>query len=157
MTSTYTQPVFTLIEGKMKLQIDKKCLQAAVIFFSLVPLLAGVFGALSGLRFSGGLATLDADSHFRYMSGLLLGIGLAYCSCVPNIETKTQRFQLLTFIVFIGGLARLLGALMAGWPGKPMMFGLVMELAVTPALCLWQGNIAKRFSSFSACKPEFPE
>ena len=124
---------------------EKRALQAAIIFFSLVPLLAGTFGALSGLRFSGGLATLDADSHFRYMSGLLLGIGIAYCTCVPCIERKTQRFQFLTLIVFIGGLSRLLGVFMIGLPGKPMIFGLCMELFVTPLLCLWQGRIARRF------------
>ena len=84
-----------------------------------------------------------ADSHFRYLSGLLLGIGLAFWSCIPRLPHHAARFQLLTFLVLIGGLARLLGLALHGWPGTPMAAALVMELAVTPLLCLWQRRIAR--------------
>ena len=89
-------------------------------------------------------AAADLDSHFRYLSGLLLGIGLAFWSTIPGIERKGRMFQLLTAIVFIGGLARLYGVLIDGWPGAPMIGGLAMELVVTPLLCLWQALLARR-------------
>jgi hypothetical protein len=57
---------------------------------------------------------------------------------VPRIESSAGRFRLLTAIVFIGGLGRAVSLETVGLPDFGMLFGLVMELAVTPALCLWQ-------------------
>jgi hypothetical protein len=48
----------------------------------------------------------------------------------------------LTAIVFVGGLARLGGVIAVGEPSAPMLFGLAMELVVTPLVCLWQSRIA---------------
>jgi hypothetical protein len=83
----------------------------------------------------------DADSHYRYLSGLLLGIGLAFTTTVPRIETHTSRFRVLAAIVVIGGLGRFVSLIVRGMPGKAMFFGLVMELLVTPALVVWQARI----------------
>jgi hypothetical protein len=83
-----------------------------------------------------------ADSHFRYLSGLLLAIGLGFWSTIPNLPLHAPRFRLLTAIVVLGGLARLLALPLQGWPGSAMSAALVMELVVTPLLCLWQGRVA---------------
>jgi len=125
--------------------LEKRLLQVAVAVGSLVPLSAGGAGSLLGLDFLAEPgANLSADSHFRYVSGLLLGIGLAFWSTIPKIERRTDRFRVLTFLVVVGGLARLYGLLAEGAPSGPMLFGLGMELAVTPLLCLWQGRVAGR-------------
>jgi hypothetical protein len=84
----------------------------------------------------------DADSHYRYLSGLLLGIGLAFAATIQRIEMHTSRFRVLAAIVVVGGLGRLLSLIVRGMPGKAMLFGLVMELVVTPALVVWQARIA---------------
>lgn len=123
----------------------KRALQIAIAAGELVPVSAGLAGLILGASLAGqSHATADLDSHFRYLSGLLLGIGLAFWSTIPGIERKGRLFQLLTAIVFIGGLARLYGVLIDGWPGMPMIGGLVMELVVTPLLCLWQALLARR-------------
>ena len=127
---------------------ERRALQIAVAIASLVPIFAGGAGVLLGLAMipvDG--APIAADSHFRYLSGLLLGIGLAFVSTIPRIETHTARFRGLTAIVVVGGLGRLLSLALRGYPGKAMLFGLVMELAVTPALMLWQGRVARRCSA----------
>jgi len=49
-------------------------------------------------------------------------------------------------IVFIGGLARLLGLMLTGVPSLTMLGGLAMELVVTPLLCLWQTRVANRYA-----------
>ncbi len=101
---------------------------------------AGLTGALNpaALAFAGALQSL---SHAAYLSGLLLGIGLGFWSLVPAIERQTRAFTLLTAIVVVGGLARLVLALRLGvWTGG-VAFPLVMELLVTPALCLWQRRL----------------
>jgi hypothetical protein len=48
--------------------------------------------------------------------------------------------------VVIGGLGRLLGLGLTGIPSLFMLGGLVMELAVTPLLCLWQTRIANAYA-----------
>jgi hypothetical protein len=121
-------------------------LRVAVAIGGLVPVAAGLDGMIRGAAMLGGhpAADLTLDSHLRYLSGLLLGVGLGFWSTIPRIETRTARFRLLTAIVVAGGLGRLYGILVEGLPPAPMLFGLVMELGVTPLLCWWQGRVAAR-------------
>jgi hypothetical protein len=126
--------------------IEKRSLQLAVALGSLVPICAGAAGVLMGPHMlpSAGIGSSDLDSHFRYLSGLLLAIGLGFASTVPRIESHGSRFRLLTCIVVLGGFGRLLSALSIGFPSPPMQAALVMELLVTPALALWQRRLARR-------------
>lgn len=123
---------------------SRRGLQLAVAILALVPVGAGLGGVLLGPAFSDGIpGGIDADSHFRYLSGLLLAIGLGFWSTIPRIEQHAARFRLLTALVFVGGLARLLSLVQWGPPGGAMLFGLGMELVVTPLLCLWQARVAR--------------
>ena len=69
-----------------------------------------------------------------------------FWSLIPGIERRTWAFRALTFVVVIGGLARLYAYAQRGDPGA-MRGALAMELLVTPALCLWQARIAAQASS----------
>jgi hypothetical protein len=124
---------------------ERWLLQIVVALGSLVPICAGAAGIVLGpAMVDAGAAPAAADSHYRYLSGLLLGIGIAFATTIPAIERRTARFRLLTAIVVIGGLGRLGAVVMRGYPGKPMAFALVMELVVTPTLVLWQARIARQ-------------
>ncbi len=119
-------------------------LQIAVALGGLVPVGAGLAGVLIGPHLAGDYAaSVPLDSHFRYLSGLLLAIGLGFWSTIPAIERQSARFGLLTGIVVVGGLGRLVSLFTQGVPDAPMLFGLTMELAVTPALALWQRRLAR--------------
>ncbi len=124
---------------------NKRLLQCAVIIAGFVPVLAGGAGVLVGAGMAGGdaLLPISTDSHFRYLSGLLLGIGLVFWSLVPEIEKHTAVFRALAAVVFFGGLGRLYALFTAGVPDNAMLFGLVMELVITPLLALWQAKIAQ--------------
>jgi hypothetical protein len=130
---------------------QRLCLQFVMILACLIPIGAGLAGSLLGSRMIDKVgmgmseAGISQDSQFRYLSGLLLAVGLCFLSLVPKIERAGAAMRLLTFIVFIGGLARLVGVISFGLPSRPMLGGLTMELAVTPLLCLWQMNLARRF------------
>lgn len=114
----------------------------AVALGGIVPVFAGVAGVFLGPTIVGGFsASTDADSHVRYLSGLLLGIGLGFWSTIPDPLRHGARFRLLTAIVVIGGLGRLLGVILQGRPGVPMLAALGMELVVTPLLCLWHSRL----------------
>ena len=111
----------------------------------MVPLGAGAAGILRGPAMFGAVdAAAGLDSHFRYLSGLLLAIGLGFLSSLPRIERQSRRFQLLAVIVIIGGLARLLSSFALGRPTLAVTAALGMELVVTPALALWQDRVARR-------------
>jgi hypothetical protein len=127
-------------------QIERHALQAVVTAASLVPIAAGASGMLMGPIMLGDrtIGSADLDGHFRYLSGLLLGIGLGYLSAVPGIERHRARFILLGGFVFLGGSGRLLSILSQGAPSPIMIGALVMELLVTPFLTLWQLRVARR-------------
>lgn len=117
----------------------KLMLQAAVALAAALPITASAWDVLHGLNSTDTWAV----NHERYLSGLLLAIGLGFWSTIPRIEAKSARFRLLTSIVVIGGLCRLLGVVL-GDPASPaVLVALVMELGVTPTLCVLQGRLTR--------------
>jgi hypothetical protein len=120
--------------------MERRFLQIAVAAAGLVPVAAGALGALRPELLIGGPP--HALTHGAYLSGLLLGIGLAFWSLVPAIERQSRIFALLTGLVVLGGLARALTAARLGAWNLSVELPLVMELAVTPALWLWQRRVS---------------
>ena len=125
---------------------EKRLFQIVMAVVCLVPVLGGGAGVLKGAGMLGGTG-IDLDSHFRYLSGLLLGIGLAFAAMIPQIERRTSFVRLLTFVVLVGGLARA-AEFFHAVPSKTLIAALVMEIVVTPVLCLWQGRVAGHFRAF---------
>jgi hypothetical protein len=127
---------------------ERWALQIVVAIASLVPISAGAAGMWLGpAMVDAAGAPIAADSHYRYLSGLLLGIGIGFMTTTPRIEAHAARFRLLTAIVIAGGLGRLLSLALRGYPDEPMLFGLAMELIVTPALAIWQTRVARLCSA----------
>jgi hypothetical protein len=127
--------------------IEKRLLQIVVAFACLVPLSVGGWSILHGPAFLGHAPVIptDLDSHFRYISGIFFGVGLAFATCIPGIEDKGPRFRLLGALVVGGGLSRIVSLLAVGAPSKGHVFGFTMELLVVPLLTLWQYRFARRF------------
>lgn len=134
---------FRAVDG-VNILTEKKLLQATVALACLVPIAGGLYGAWQGDDYA---ANANLDSHMRYLSGLLLGIGIAFAGTIAQIERHSARFRLLTLIVVTGGMCRLLGWLLAGPPDTPMIAALGMELVVTPLLCAWQARLARRMGA----------
>jgi hypothetical protein len=117
-------------------------LQLAIAIAGLVPVGAGAIGVVAGPRFYGLTGDLTAVSHGRYLSGLLLGIGLTFWTSIPRIETRGTRFSLLAGIVFLGGCARLFGAIAGGdLLNAQIVFALIMEMIVTPGIWFWRRHV----------------
>jgi len=124
---------------------EARVLKAVVAAACVVPITAGGAGVLLGPAMVGiDTPSLAADSHYRYLSGLLLGIGILFLSMVLRIERATGGFRLLALIVVIGGFSRLSGVLLRRDADLSTLFALAMELGVTPALVLWQARVADR-------------
>lgn len=135
--------------------IEKRLLQIVVAIACLVPLSVGGVSILHGPAFLGHPPVIptDLDSHFRYISGIFFGVGIAFASCIPAIEIKGPRFRLLGALVVCGGLARVISLLSVGPPSKGHLFGLAMELGVVPLLMLWQAGFARRYRTASTFGP----
>ena len=120
---------------------SKRFLQIAVAVAGLVPVSAGALGAIRPelLSLTG---PGHAFTHAAYLSGLLLGLGLAFWSLIPTIERETKAFTILTGLVVVGGLARAFTAARLGAFGLSVIFPLIMELGVTPALWAWQRRVS---------------
>ena len=125
-------------------------LRAAILLACLVPLAAGLAGVLTGAGFLdaglpgiGGVGNAGlpgvgggspaVDSHLRYLSGLLLGSGLALAWASFDLPRRGRVFAILAPIIVLGGLARL-GGLFHATPPLPHLLALGMELGVTPLL-----------------------
>jgi hypothetical protein len=124
--------------------IERRLLQLIVLAAAGVAVATGAFGIVRGLRLFDLAGDVSADSHVRYFSGLLLGIGLAFWSAVPDIERHGARIRLLSAIVVCGGLARASALFTGGVPHGPALFALANETAVPVLVCLWQTRIARR-------------
>jgi hypothetical protein len=123
--------------------MEKRLLQAVIALVACVPVYAGGAGMLLGPAIVGaGAVSVTADSHFRYLSGLLLGVGFCYWSCLPQIERRGARLSLLTFLVFVGGVGRAMSLVSLGAPSRFHVAALAIELAVAPAVWLWQRRVA---------------
>jgi Domain of unknown function (DUF4345) len=138
----------------MRIETEKRALQAVIALGCLVPLLAGGAGMAHGpsiLRgVSAGPVAIDLDSHFRYLSGLLFGLGVGFLSCIPALEAKGARLRLLGAVAIIGGLARLGSLIAVGPPGIEHRLALGMELGVVTLLMVWQARLARRWPRATA-------
>ena len=122
---------------------ERLLLQICVAVCGCVPVGAGLAGVLLGAGMLDDVAGLPLDSHLRYLSGLLLALGVAFWAGIPAIERQGPRYRLLAALVFCGGLARLGAVLALGFASLPMTLALGMELVVTPLVCLWQARVAR--------------
>ena len=131
----------------MTVTFEKRLLQIVVAVACFVPLSVGGQSILHGPGFLGHppLIPIDLDSHFRYISGIFFGVGVAFASCLPAIESKGARFRLLGALVVCGGLSRVVSLIAVGAPGVGHLFGFVMELGAVPLLMLWQAGFARRW------------
>lgn len=122
---------------------QRRLLQATIAILALLPVFAGLAGVVMGPGFLGEKTPpVDLSSHVRFLSGLFLAFGIAWYSCIPAIETKTERIRLLAMLTFSGGLARLYSLAVDGLPSAGHLLGLGMELVVAPCLVVWHGRVA---------------
>lgn len=124
--------------------MERLCLQIATAFSALVLLGVGVSGVILGVQFLHGAGTIAVDNYFRFLSGLMVGIGIIFLISVPHVERYRERFAILTFAIVLGGFAHLYSVSLHGIPSVGTLFGLFMELIYAPLLWLLQRHVAKR-------------
>lgn len=124
--------------------MERLFLQIATAFSALVLLAIGISGVLLGVQFLHGAGTVTVDNYFRFLSGVVAGIGIVFLISVPHVERYRERFAILTFAIVLGGFAHLYSVSLHGVPSVGTLFGLFMELIYAPLLWLLQRHVAKR-------------
>jgi hypothetical protein len=123
--------------------MSRRLFQVALAILCLSPLSFGTLGVLYGAEWLGG-GGASLDSHFRYLSGIFLALGVALATCVPQPEARTERFRLIALAVVVGGCARLYGIAVGDLPGVAHRIAVGVELIVTPLMILWQARLVRR-------------
>jgi len=124
--------------------MERLLLQIGTAFSALGLLILGLSGIILGVQFMHGVGTITVDNYFRLFSGILTGLGIVLLISIPHVERYRERFGIITFVIFLGGLAHLYSALLHGIPSVGTLFGLFMELIYAPLLWLLQRHVAKR-------------
>ncbi|MEM0899777.1 MAG: DUF4345 domain-containing protein [Pseudomonadota bacterium] len=121
----------------MQSRTEVTVFRSIVAVLALIPISAGAAGVFYGLSFPGFdvvSQNANASSHFRFLSGIFLAIGVAYWTVALAMGDWLRRFQLLAVLTVVGGLARGLSIFADGTPSTGHQMGLFMELGVAPLL-----------------------
>jgi hypothetical protein len=122
----------------------KRALQIAIALAGAEPVFTGLAGILLGSSWVGDISgTADIDSQFRFLSTLLLALGLGVWSTIRDIERQGRLLRRLAAVMVLGGVARLPSFLMFDLPETTTLVSLAVEIAIMPLLCLWQARLAK--------------
>lgn len=129
-------------------QAEKRVMQGVMCVVLLLPASAVIPSLVSGPGFLGHPPVIptDLDSHFRYVSGIFLGVLVLIAACIPRIERQGPLFRMLGGVIVLGGLSRLVSLLLVGVPSIGHQIGLAVELGLMPLLMLWQARLARRFA-----------
>jgi hypothetical protein len=120
--------------------MELKAFRIIVANLALIPISAGAAGVIFGLSFPGfevQVQNPDASSHFRFLSGIFLAMGLAYWTVALGLGDWLARFQFLAVLTIAGGLARGVSLFVDGTPSLGHQIGLGMELIIVPMLFFW--------------------
>jgi hypothetical protein len=123
--------------------MERKLLQIAVGFAGLVGVGFGLAGVVFGTAFTDIFDDGAIDSSVRFFKGMLLAIGLIYWSCIPDIEHRSERMTLVTFILVCGAASRLMAVIGHGVATLGILVSLVAGLILVPLLWLWQRHVAE--------------
>jgi hypothetical protein len=122
--------------------MERKLLQVAFALAGLVLIVFGLAGVFFGANFADLSGSVEMDSYFRFLKGMLLGIGLIYWSSIPDIARHSERISVVTFILVLGAVPRLIAVIGHGVPTIGILISLAGELIFAPLLWLWHQHVA---------------
>jgi len=121
--------------------MERVLLQIAFALAGLVLIVFGLVGVFFGANFTDLSGSVEMDSYFRFLKGMLLGIGLIYWSSIPGIARHGERISVVTFILVLGAVPRLIAVIGHGVPTIGILIGLAGELIFAPLLWLWHQHV----------------
>lgn len=84
------------------------------------------------------------DSELRFFGGLWLGLGLTVLVTVKNLEKHFELYRVLWFMIFLGGMGRLLSMFIIGLPPVAFIAFTILEIIGAPLFVYWHWQLVKK-------------
>jgi uncharacterized protein DUF4345 len=124
----------------------RRGLQATLGVLALIPFRYGLAGMLEGPRsIPGNRISVDAsfDSEYRFVHAFWFAAAPVIWSTLSTVETDPPALEAAMATVVVGGIARLISWRQSGRPRPIFVGGIVLELAVVPALWRWKSRVVR--------------
>jgi hypothetical protein len=121
----------------------KRGLQLTLAILSIIPMIVGTIGIVRGTSrwLPANLITPEFDSHYRYIAGYYISLGILTLWMIPKIEKHRSLFRILCGSIFLGGIGRVVSILQVGAPGPMAIFFTAFELCF-PLFLFWQAKLS---------------
>ncbi|ABW26892.1 DUF4345 domain-containing protein [Acaryochloris marina] len=125
----------------------KRGLQIILGILSLIPFMVAILGLTSGLGrwLPAEAITPEFDSHYRYITGFYISLGVIAWWIIPNIEKHKTALRIVAGAIFAGGVGRVISFWQVGAPGPLTLVFTGIELCF-PLLLIWQAKLPRRQS-----------
>jgi hypothetical protein len=122
----------------------KRGLQLTLAVLSMIPILVGVTGIVLGTSrwLPANMIAPEFDSHYRYIAGYYISLGMLGLWIIPSIEKHRSLFRIVCASVFMGGIGRVVSISQVGLPGSMALFFTAFELCF-PLLLFWQAKLSR--------------
>lgn len=136
-------------------KISTKILIGLLILLGIANILIGInvgFGGIQTLGLQGQTKFFEItnengflvqDSHIRLFGGLYAGIGIFLMVAVTNLRKYQIALNLIFYLIFMGGLARLTMLRTDIIFGRDIIGSLFAELVIMPILYFWLAKSVK--------------
>ena len=125
--------------------------KALVYLFAAISLITGAIDLLGGLESQrnlgaqlteAGFRDPALDNVFRFFAGLWFGVGAMLIVFVRDLAKYRSAMIVLLWVIFIGGIGRVLSIMSVGVPDHPVgsiiiYLGMFVELILCPIMAVW--------------------
>ena len=111
---------------------------------AVIPIAAGLASVVFGTEIirGAGASNPSVESELRYYAVFYVGFGLFLWSIAPDVARRGRELRWAAAVLFCGGLARVVGVLVDGWPEADYVVLMGVELVLPLVLVAWQRSIA---------------
>jgi len=116
----------------------------ALRVLALIPIVAGLASVLFGTEIvrGGGDSNASVESELRYYAVFYVAFGAYLWSLAPDVAVRGRELRAAALVLFCGGLSRVVGVLVDGWPEADYVVLMVVELTLPWILIAWQRRVA---------------
>ena len=119
--------------------MQRSALILTLAVLGAVAVASGLYAIIFGpTSVPGGSPTSSSvDSEYRFVNVFWLAAGVAVWWSLFRLRERSTVLRTMLVLAFIGGLARVLSAVVTGWPHPVFIASTVLELVVVPLVLWW--------------------
>ena len=119
--------------------MGKRILLGVLSVLGLIPVLTGLLAIFGGPAAAPGGEEVGAsvDSEYRFVNTFWVAAGLILWWSLRRPAERATVTRTVLIVASVGGIARLISALLVGWPHPVFVGTLVLELLILPPIIWW--------------------